>query len=143
MKFSETKYGLYHIEKKKLLGYETTFNDGQDFCNEMQYSLSHYSDIPWYTDDPRIAEWVRVYNVHWYNSDYSCPMCDYKSTELKVVKLEIETTMTEVDINIPTVYEFYERRYAKSNPRHWESLKGIIDTVSPYNIYELDEIDYN
>lgn len=139
MKTITIKYGLYHVEQQKLLGYETTSNDGQQFCNELQYELTYYSDIPWCVDDARTAEWVRIFNIDWYNSSYHYPMCKYEPSELKVV--ELKTSLAEVDINIPSIYEFYERKYAESNPCHWERLKKDIEKVSPYNLYELDSID--
>lgn len=138
----EIKYGLYHIEKQKILGYEITSNEGQAFCNEESCSLTHYSDNEWFTEDPRIAEWVRVFNVQWYNSDYNCPMCDYKSYELKVVKVEIQTTITDIDVSIPTIYEFYKAKYETKSPRHWQSLKEHIDEMTAYSVHELDGIDF-
>jgi hypothetical protein len=141
IKSLETKYGLYHIEKQKILGYEVTSNEDQDFCNEKSYSLTHYSDTQWLVDNPKAAEWIRVFNVHWYNSSYEYPMCDYYSYELKVVEVKIQTSIKDIEVSIPTLYEFYENKYAKSNPKHWEQLKADIDKISPYYIYELDSID--
>lgn len=56
----EVLYGLYHIEKEALLGYEVTSNEGNNFCNDTTVSLSVNSDVPWLTSSKIAAEWVKL-----------------------------------------------------------------------------------
>ena len=137
---TETKYALYHIKEETMLGYSVESNGDANFCNDNTYRLNTYSDRLWTTEDSNIAEWVRQFNVQWYNSDIDYPMCEYEPDELKVIKLEVQTTISDVDIKIPTIYEFYEAKYAEKEPGHWEYLKENMDNIGPYYPSELDNV---
>lgn len=132
----EIRYGLYHIKERKMLSYEVESNEGQDFCNDVTVTLNLYGDNTWLTDSARKAEWVRNFKEQWYNSDLECPVCSYDPEDLQVIEVKIQKEYKVVDVNIPTPHEFYEAKYAEKNPGHWNYIK---DSLTPYNIYELDE----
>jgi len=136
---SKVKYGLYHIEKKEMLGFYSRSNEGSDFCNDSTVVLSTSCDNEWLSDTAEYAEWVRVFKQQWYNSSEECPVNPYEPYELKVVKVYIKKEYEDVKVTIPTKYEFYKDKYSESNPRHWQSLLENMESLSPYNIYELHE----
>lgn len=132
----EIKYGLYHIKKECLLGYFTSSNGEDCFCNDETVTLSASEDNVWLVDDDYVAEYTRQFEQYWYNSSYDTPVCTYKPEELKVIKVKIEKEYELVDINIPTPYEFYKDKYEENNPRHWERMqKG---EIPGYDIYEME-----
>lgn len=135
----EIKYGLYHIEKKKMLTYHLSSNGDADFCNDSTVELGLFYDDVWLVTNPKQAEWTRVFDQHWYNSSLEDPVCNIDSHLLKVVKVTIQKEYDFVDIEIPTIYEFYKDRYEEKEPDYWNSLKERIETLSPYSMWELHE----
>ena len=138
----ETKYGLYHIEDKSILTFYKTSNEGYNFCGSHTVELNTYEGEDykvWLVDSAKQAEWTRVFNQKWYNSDMDSPVCNYDPQVLKVIEVKIIKEYKFVDVSIPTKYDFYKDKYANTNPKHWERLKKDIDKISPYLLYELEE----
>jgi len=99
----------------------------------------------WFVDTAENAEWVRQNSTEWYNAGHDTPTHDFKPNELEVVEINVTIKAEPVDIKIPTTYEFFEARYAKENPGHWEYLKKLmIEAKSDkrpftYSLYDLRE----
>ena len=96
----------------------------------------------WLVDSVEHAEFVRNFPTEWFNAGYETPSHDFESDDLEVVSVEIVVNTQKVDVSIPTVYEFYERRYSTKDKKHWEHLKGLIEEgkVESYSYWDL--IDY-
>ncbi len=141
MKTKEILYGLLHIEKDKILSYEVISNEGRDFCDEYTYRLCLSGDKEWLHSNPKLVEWARLFKQSWYNSNFDSPVNPYNSDLLKVVEVEIIKEVKEVNIKIPTVYEFFESKYKNKNPQHWASLEKDIETelLNKYDYYYLLE----
>lgn len=76
-------YALKLKETGNLMGFDCIDNDGQDFCVEISYELSQYSNKIWVTPSKEHAEKVLNNTCVYYNADYNSPINNY------VGKLEI------------------------------------------------------
>lgn len=127
MKEVKNKYGLRQKSTGQLVGYCTSSNADGDCCVEEQYILQPGSDQLWLVDDPEQAEYVRLNSTEWYNAGFDTPTNNLDSDDLEVVEVNVEVKVEPVEVSLPTPYEFFEARYAKKEPRHWEYLKGEIE----------------
>jgi len=136
-----TKYGLWHIKKKKLLNYMTDSNRDGDFCCDTQFILTEYeNDLPWLVDTAYNAEYVRNFSTEWYNADFETPTHHFDPEELKVVKVTISTDVEDEEITVPSMEEYLEIMYKDKNPDHYEMCMKNLDRTMKYSRYDLDEM---
>jgi len=136
----KNKYGLRHIIHKELIGYSThkSGGDGVEEIHALVISSVWNSKDIWYVDDPRYAEWVRLHSTEWYNANHDTPMNPFDSEDLEVVKINLSITAKPVSVKIPTAYQVYKSKYAKTDKRHWESLqKNLQAGRTSLDLYEL------
>ena len=136
------KYGLRLKKTGKLLGFSISSNEGRDFCGEYTVELEDYSDQTWLVDDPIVAEYARNFNTPWYNSSMESPQNHFKAEDLEVVKISSIVTETTLDIKIPSVKQYFEVKYKKSEPHHYEYLMKELKSHPrdlKYDLYELQE----
>jgi hypothetical protein len=81
-------YGLLHKPTKSLVGFTTTAG-GEEFCGDVEYSLSRGADNVWLVPTRKNAEKVANTNTEWYNRGYTSPENDYVG-DLKVVEVVME-----------------------------------------------------
>jgi len=122
------KFGLRHKETGVVVGIDRSSNEGCNFCGETQHILNKDTAEMWLVDDAQLAEWVRYNSTEWYNAEYESPTHDFEPDELEVVEVEIITKVDPVKVSVPTPLEFYKRKYAKTEPAHWEYMKGLIES---------------
>jgi hypothetical protein len=144
---SRSGYGLLHIPSGELMGVYTRSNQGSDCCCDEQYILSAGADQLWIVEDAVTAAYVRKFSTEWYNANYETPTNDYPPEDLGVVKISIvvETDVSEVDIpEIPTVEEFMERKYRKTDPWHVDcvlkDMKKYPHKKYTYLLYDLKSL---
>ena len=141
---SITKYGLWHIEKQELLGFETEGTRG-DNCVGTIYTLEVGMDSnQWLVEEQIDAEYVRKFSTEWFNARYSTPKHDFKPEELQVVMV-IQNIQRTDEMVIPTFEEYIKAKYAKKDTRHYEHLlnekdKFTRDGHAPYSLYDLHEL---
>lgn len=125
---NKIKYGLRNKKTKKLMQFDTTSNDGGEFCNSIEYSLSEFGDDgEWLVDSPEHAEWVRLNSTEWYSAGFDTPSHKLKADDYEVVMVEIVQEISKVDVKLPTPLELAEMRYAKTEPGHLAYLKGLFE----------------
>lgn len=129
------KYALRHKKSKKIVCFEKMSNQGQDCCVSVtcDLKLDDGRECPprniWYADSAEHAEWVRLNSTPWFNADYKSPRHhDLEAEDLEVVTVEIKIKTETVETSIPTVEEFYSRKYEKKNPKHLKELLKEIKT---------------
>ena len=133
----ETKFALRHEESGKLLGVSTHVNAG-DFCTDVCHTLRHSNEKTWHANSPEHAEWVRNNQTPWYNANYETPSHEYAAEELSVVKLEVETIETRLDITLPTFEEF--ARWAARGRENDYKFYMMQKKDSPEITYEFYEL---
>lgn len=136
----KNKYGLQHTNKE-LIGYsihEQSGGDGVEEIHSLVLSSDWDSKDFWYVDDPRYAEWVRLNSTEWYNANHETPINPFNSEDLTVVKITISITAKPVAIKIPTAYQVYKAKYAKTNKDHWKDVQELLHMgVMDLGYYEL------
>lgn len=147
MKTTTIKYGL--MMDGKLLSYTSNSNEGSDFCNERSYELiqSYEEDSTkdvWLVDDEITAEYVRNYSTEWYNADYETPINRFidQKDKISVVKVEITTDITPVDIKFPTMEELSRTKYEKFEPKHLEYLLELLKDGKKIKVGVYDFLNY-
>jgi hypothetical protein len=145
--YTEIVYALRHIKDGKLLSYIEASNEGGDFCNSTRVDLDTDNDPKriWYTDEAWKADYVRNFSTEWYNSGMECPRHSYEPEELEVVKIKRLITTEVVKSNVPSLKKYFEMRYAKSDPDHYQYLMDEMKRVPgrgwyAYSMYDLVEI---
>lgn len=135
-------YCLKHKASGELIGYYTSSNNPGDDCVDVQYVLTEgvTDGRLWYVDDKYQAEYVRNFSTSWYNAGHDTPTHDFDADELEVVEVEITQKVTPVEVSIPTLKEYLKIAYKEKNPGHYEYCMKHIDTLSPYNYYELSDL---
>ena len=133
---------LYALRLKltgKLLTFSASSNEGGDFCNDTEISLDDFSSNPvWYASTPEQAEYVRNFSTPWYNAGMETPNHNFDADELEVVKIVQIEEITPVEIKIPTVKEWIELRYRKTEPAHADYLQK--QDMESYSLYDLKEV---
>lgn len=88
-----TKFGLLSIRSGKLCGFSTSSNDGNEFCNSVNYILEEnrgYWDYGvWLVNSYEQAEYVRNNATEWYNSGYDTPSHNFEANDLRVVEVKL------------------------------------------------------
>lgn len=135
-------YCLRHKISGELIGYFTSSNADGSFCVDVQYILTEGAENNklWSVKDKYQAEYVRKFSTEWYNAGYDSPTHYFKPDDLEVVEVEIIQKVTPVKVSIPTLKEYLEVAYKERDPGHYKSCMEQIDTLSPYNYYELSEL---
>jgi len=135
------KFGLRHKKSGKIITYRTESNSGEGVSE--QHILDDYSEELWFVDTAENAEWVRLNSTPWYNAGHDTPTHYYQTDELEVINIDVIVKTEPVDVKIPTPYEFFEAKYAKKNPKHWERLKKTFEDPNAkdfdYGLYDLQE----
>lgn len=142
------KYGLMHIAKNKILGYEAEVLDAE-FTVGIAHSLSTDEDNEWLVDNAEHAEYVRQNSTEYYNADYDTPVNEYKPEELKVVMVLKVVTVEDVTVNIPSFKEMMEYKYGNagkepnvSHLQHVLQMKKKHPDLN-YTLYDLIEWQRN
>ena len=137
------KYGLRVKKTGELLKFITVSNDGADFCDSVSYYLDVDGESEWLVDTPENAEYVRNVSTEWYNAGYETPKHshDFDPDELEVVEVEIITSINKIDVKIPTMEEYLEKKYKESDPRHYEYCMNHLKdgNLMYYSLYDLNE----
>lgn len=131
------QYALREIKTGKLLGFTASSNEGGDFCGDTEISLESYSNHIWYAESAEQAEYVRQFPTPWYNAGMETPNHSFEPEELDVVKVERVEEITAVSVQIPTVKEWIELRYRKTEPAHADYLQS--SPINSYSFYDLKE----
>ncbi len=138
------KYGLRNKKTGELVRYESSSNKGNDDCGSETITLSNYNyedNQQWMVDSPATAEYVRLHSTEWYNVRHECPKhpFNWNPNDWEVVAIKIETTVKPVDVKIPTMKEYLEKKYKKSNPEHYEHCIKMLEEQPDmiYSIYDL------
>jgi hypothetical protein len=152
MTINKTGYGLLHKESGNIVGFDTSSNEGGDFCCSTQYSLNHSSEHPWIVDDELTAAYVRRFSTEWYNAGYETPSHHYDADELQVIKIEIKTSVTHlIEQELPTYKEFIEERYNTPGKKYYDPghVKYILKEMkqfpirfedATYSLYDLHDL---
>lgn len=142
------KFGLRHKKSGKLLSINSYHNgDEAQFCNESTtYELEEGNEDPWLVEDSINVEYVRNFSTPWYNTNYNSPKHKYRSEDLELIKLEIETELSVVsDVKVPTARQYLISRYYKKDPKYLETILKQLDGGAEYTytLYDLKEIKWN
>jgi hypothetical protein len=131
-----TKFGLRHKKTDKVLGVYRNPNSG-DAC-DIQHILDGTEDEMWLVDEAINAEWVRHNSTRWYNANYETPTHYFDPNDTEVVEVVVETNIKTVEVKIPTIIEFYKRKYAK-DPEQLERARRLIseNLDMSYSLYDL------
>lgn len=130
-------YGLRHKETGKILRYQQEDNGPNADGIRFSYGLNLEANDMWLVDNPRLAEYVRLNSTPWYNADYKTPMHYFDSEELEVVYVNVVVKVRPVNVKIPTVMEFYKKKF-KNSPQDFEDIrKHIEDGRVSYSWYDL------
>jgi len=73
----------------KPLGWESSSNDGGEFCVGVQFTLDKYGDSQWLVSDKKVAEEAMVNSTMWWNASYSNPTNPYLGEKLELFFVEI------------------------------------------------------
>ena len=123
------KFGLQHKQSGLILCYNGDISR-LDEC----YSRK------WLVDSAEHAEWVRQNpNINRRRKpSYDMPTHDLPADKLTVVKLTInvETNIDHVDVNIPSVEDFYKMKF-QDDPQYLSYLLGQITSKTKYTWYML------
>ena len=133
------KYGL--MMDGALLKYTSTRNPQDCEGVDESYELGTYGE-DWLVNDEITAGYVRSFSTKWYNANYETPINPYveKKNEIQVVKVEIVTTISTVEVEIPTVEEYLKAKYSRPEDRnHLEYCLEHLrrDDLMPYSLYDL------
>jgi hypothetical protein len=124
-------YGIRNKKTGKLLGFETTSNEGAEFCNSVEYSLEEDSDRPWLVRAPYHARYVLENSAEWYNAGYATPSHTIKKIEdYEVVRVKTEVEPVEQKIFTPK--EIMYLIYGEFGTREFGHIEMVLSQSGPY-----------
>jgi hypothetical protein len=122
------KYGIRNKVTNKILGFETSSNEGGYACNSETYTLSEYSENIWSVKYKEQAQYVLEHSTEWYNAGYKTPNHNIDSKQINQYEIvEIITIVNSIPVSISSTKEMIELKYRESNPKHADFLLQELD----------------
>jgi hypothetical protein len=139
---AKSGYGLFHKEKKVLLGVRIDHTDGSEGVRDV-HTLDYGVEPIWLVADITTAAYVRENSTPWYNAGYDTPTNPFEPAELRVVKIELKIS-NPGHIKLPTFEEHMSLKYNTPgekfyNPAHYEMVMAEYRAGAGYrySLYDL------